>query len=440
MTGKAQQHFEILVIGGGPAGMAAAARAAECGARVGIVDDNFRLGGQIWRGGLDDFRSEDAKKTEASQWAERVRASGATTLCGLRVVHQPEVGVLLAENLDGYCELTYEKLVLATGARERFLPFPGWTLPNVMGAGGLQAMVKSGLPIRDKRVVIAGTGPLLLAVAAYLRNHGAEIPVICEQASWNDLAKFSLALFSWPEKIVQGFQLKRDLVGIPFAANSWPVAAHGQQALESVTISRAGKSENIPCDYLACGFHLIPNVELPLLLGCAVANGCVQVDDLQTTTVPSVFCAGEPTSIGGVELALIEGQIAGLAAARRGMEAKALFDKRRKARRLARLLDRTFRLRPELTSLPLPDTIVCRCEDVSYSRLRQHSSWRAAKLHTRCGMGPCQGRVCGPATQFLFKWNPDSVRPPVFPARVETLAAITGRSQLQHSEITGGQS
>jgi hypothetical protein len=280
----------------------------------------------------------------------------------------------------------------------------------------------------------------LLAVAAYLRNHGAEIPVICEQASWNDLAKFSLALFSWPEKIVQGFQLKRDLVGIPFAANSWPVAAHGQQALESVTISRAGKSENIPCDYLACGFHLIPNVELPLLLGCAVANGCVQVDDLQTTTVPSVFCAGEPTSIGGVELALIEGQTAGLAAARRGMEAKALFDKRRKARRLARLLDRTFRLRPELTSLPLPDTIVCRCEDVSYSRLRQHSSWRAAKLHTRCGMGPCQGRVCGPATQFLFKWNPDSVRPPVFPARVETLAAITGRSQLQHSEITGGQS
>jgi NADPH-dependent 2,4-dienoyl-CoA reductase/sulfur reductase-like enzyme len=445
MTGKAQQHFEILVIGGGPAGMAAAARAAESGARVGIVDDNFRLGGQIWRGEpgdarVDDARSDGARKTEASQWAEQVRTSGVTALCGLRVVHQPEPGALLAENLDGFCELTYEKLVLATGARERFLPFPGWTLPNVMGAGGLQAMVKSGLPIQGKRVVVAGTGPLLLAVASYLRQHGAEIPVICEQASWKSLAKFGLTLFSWPQKIIQGFQLKRDLAGVSFAANSWPLAAHGQKTLESVTISRAGKNQNIPCDYLACGFHLVPNIELPLLLGCAVDNGCVQVDDLQTTTVPSVFCAGEPTSIGGVELALIEGQVAGLAAAGHASVAMKSFGKRQKARLFARLLDRTFRLRSELRSLSLPDTIVCRCEDVSYSRLRQHSSWRAAKLHTRCGMGPCQGRVCGPAAQFLFGWNPDSVRPPVFPARVETLAAVTGQSQLQHSEVTGGRS
>jgi NADPH-dependent 2,4-dienoyl-CoA reductase/sulfur reductase-like enzyme len=400
-----------------------------------IFDSNFRLGGQIWRGVPDVL-----KTTEASQWAERVRASGVTALCGLRVVHQPEPGVLLAENLDGFCELTYEKLVLATGARERFLPFPGWTLPNVMGAGGLQTMVKCGLPIRGKRVVVAGTGPLLLAVAAYLRKHGAEIPVICEQASWSNLARFSLALLGWPGKIVQGLQLKRDLDGIPLAANSWPLAAHGHQVLESITVSRAGKNENIPCDYLACGFHLVPNVELPLLLGCAVASNGVQVDDFQTTTVPSVFCAGEPTSIGGVELALIEGQIAGLSAAGRAIEAKPLFGKRQKARRFVRLLERTFRLRSELRSLPLAETMVCRCEDVSYSRLRQHSSWRAAKLHTRCGMGPCQGRVCGPAAQFFFKWNPDSVRPPVFPARVETLAAMASQLQLQHSEPTGGQS
>jgi len=434
MNKEVQRRFDVLVIGGGPAGMAAAARAAECGARVGIVDDNFRLGGQIWRGEPDD-----GQKTDASRWAERVRASGVTALCGLRVVHQPESGVLLAENLDGFCELTYEKLVLVTGARERFLPFPGWTLPNVMGAGGLQAMVKCGLPIRGKRVVVAGTGPLLLAVAAYLRKHGAEIPVICEQASWRDLAGFGLALFRWPGKILQGLQLKRNLAGVPFAANSWPLAAQGRQTLESMTISHAGKAENIPCDYLACGFHLVPNIELPSLLGCAVANGCVQVDDFQRTTVPHVFCAGEPTGIGGVELSLIEGQIAGLAAAGHASEAQALLDERRKALRFARLLDHTFRLRSELRSLPSSETMVCRCEDVSYSHLLQHSSWRAAKLHTRCGMGPCQGRVCGPATQFLFKWNPDSVRPPVFPVRVETLAAMASQLQPQHSEVTGGQ-
>jgi NADPH-dependent 2,4-dienoyl-CoA reductase/sulfur reductase-like enzyme len=132
--------------------MAAAARAAECGVRVGIIDDNFGLGGQIWRSHSDDKQKHDnpsdAQRREAARWANRVRISGVTALCEWRVVHQPETGVLLAENLDGFCELTYANLILATGARERFLPFPGWTLPNVMGAGGLQAMVKCGLPIR----------------------------------------------------------------------------------------------------------------------------------------------------------------------------------------------------------------------------------------------------------------------------------------------------
>ena len=413
--------------------MAAAACAAECGVRVGIVDDNFKLGGQIWRG-----ESGDSKEKDASNWFEKFRKSGATALCGLRVAHQPESGVLMAENLDGFFELSYDKLVLATGARERFLPFAGWTLPNVMGAGGLQAMVKGGLPMRGKRVVVAGTGPLLLAVASYLRKHGAEIPMICEQASWWNLAQFGLALASWPAKIVQGVKFKRDLAGVPLAANSWPLVANGQNTLESVTVSRAGGVEEILCDYLACGFHLVPNVELPMLLGCSVDSGCVQVDEFQETTVPSVFCAGEPTSIGGVELALIEGQIAGFAAAGRTTEAKAWLGKRNKARRFAQLLDHTFRLRPELRSLSLPETTVCRCEDVSYARLQKHTSWRSAKLHTRCGMGPCQGRICGPATQFLFKWKPDSVRPPVFPARVETLAATATQSETQPTEVIGG--
>ena len=416
--------------------MAAAACAAEQSARVGIVDDNFRLGGQIWRGGTDVDNDDTQYKSEASKWVERLRASRVTSLCGQRVVHPPAAGVLLAENKDGFCELHYKNLVLATGARERFLPFPGWTLPNVMGAGGLQAMVKCGLPIRGKRVVVAGTGPLLPAVAAYLHQHGAEIPLICEQASWGSLARFGIALCSWPAKIVQGLQLKRSLGGIPFAAGSWPLAAHGNETLESATISRAGKSATIPCDYLACGFHLVPNIELPMLLGCGIGKGCVQVDDFQRTSVPSVFCAGEPTSIGGVELALIEGEIAGLAATGRSADARTLFGRRHRARRFAQLLDRTFRLRSELRSLPLPETLVCRCEDVSHSRLREHTSWRAAKLHTRCGMGACQGRVCGPATQFLFKWNTDSVRPPVFPARVETLAAAAGQLE-QHSEGVG---
>ena len=416
--GKNSQRFDVLVIGAGPAGMAAAARAAECGATVGLVDDNANFGGQIWRGGENE---------EAARWAGLLRDARVTKLFQTTVFDQPESGVLLAESADHVHELRYKNLILSTGARERFLPFPGWTLPNVMGAGGLQAMVKSGLPVRGKRVVVAGTGPLLLAVAAYLRKSGAEIPIICEQASWGNLARFGAALLRYPGKISQGRQLKRELAGIPYAANCWPLAAHGGQRLESVTISRSGRTKVIACDYLACGFHLVPNTELHSLLGCWMENGFVQVDDFQRTSVQGVFCAGEPTGIGGVELALVEGEIAGLAAANQTARAQKLFGERRKARHFARLLERTFRLRAELRELPAAETIVCRCEDVAYSRLQEHKTWRAAKLQTRCGMGPCQGRVCGPAVEFLFHWTPDSVRPPVYPVQVESLAGISGQ-------------
>ncbi len=201
--GKDSHHaFEVLVVGGGPAGIAASVRAADYGARVGLVDDNATSGGQIWRGASEGQHSQDA-----TRWSGLLRAA---------------------------------------------------TLPNVMGAGGLQAMVKSGLPIRGKRVVVAGTGPLLLAVAAYLRRQGAEIPTICEQASWSTLARFGAGLLAYPGKIVQARQLKKELAGILFAANSWPVAAHGGQRLESVTISRSGRTEAVPCDYLACDFIWFP--------------------------------------------------------------------------------------------------------------------------------------------------------------------------------------
>ena len=133
----------------------------------------------------------------------------------------------------------------------------------------------------------------------------------------------------------------------------WPVAAHGRNALQGVTIARGGKRQTIDCDYLACGFHLVPNIELPRLLGCKSLGGYVQVDCFQQTTVKGIFCAGEPTSIGGVELSLVEGQIAGLAAAGNEADARTLFDEREKSRRFARVLSRTFCLRRELRSLSL---------------------------------------------------------------------------------------
>jgi D-hydroxyproline dehydrogenase subunit alpha len=422
---NSKNRFDVLVVGGGPAGIAAAVRAAECGAKVGILDDNPALGGQIWRA------ASGSAPEDAAKWYDLLGSENVTVLCGTRVFHQPVPGILWAEGDEDLIELCYKNLVVATGARERYLPFPGWTLPNVMGAGGLQAMVKSGLPITGKRVVVAGTGPLLLAVAAYLRKHGAVIPLICEQAPFSALLRFGASLLKWPSKIVQAFKLKKEMADVQVAANSWPVAARGRETIERVIISRAGKLQTIECDYLACGFHLVPNIEFPALLGCEIQRDYVRVNDFQQTSVPSIFCAGEPTGIGGVELSLLEGQIAGLAAANSKSRAQALFRKRDKMRLFARALARAFALRPELKKLAAPDTLICRCEDVPYDYLQQHTSWRSAKLHTRCGMGPCQGRICGSATQFLFDWTPDSMRPPIFPVRVDSLGATLPKESDQ---------
>ncbi len=421
---KSTRH-DVVVVGAGPAGLAAAGSAASSGIRVLLVDDNPGVGGQIWRG-----EERNPTTQEASYWREKVRQAGVEILCGATVFDAPQTGMLLAETCAGVALLQYGRLIIATGARERFLPFPGWTLPNVMGAGGLQAMVKSGMPIEGKRAVVAGTGPLLLTVASYLHAHGARISLITEQAPMLRLARFSARLFGIPSKLRQAVMLNRQLAGVRYLTNCWPVAAHGDTQLERVTLTRNGKKWDVACDYLACGFHLIPNVELAVLMGCTLSGGLVAVDEVQATSIPNVYCAGEPTGIGGFELSIVEGQIAGFAAAGQQPEGERLFAARRKYRHFAAAMERSFELRPELRDVA-GDTTLCRCEDVSVGRVQAYSSWREAKLHTRCGMGPCQGRICGGAASFLFGWQTETVRPPVFPAQVAHIAAA---SDAMHSE------
>jgi len=408
---------DVLVVGAGPAGLAAAYRAATEGMRVTVVDDNPDSGGQIWRGEHKKITS-----TGAQIWFERIRNANIQFVNGARVFQQIEPGKLLAETASAVRELSYTKLLLATGARERFLPFPGWTLPNVVGAGGLQALVKTGLPVEGKKVVVAGSGPLLLAVAAYLRECGANVLLIAEQASALKLARFGVSVLQQAGKSAQSLTLQRRLKGVKYLSGCWPVAAHGDEKITSVSLVRAGKRFEVACDYLACGFHLVPNLELAELLGCKIEKGVVSVNEFQQTSAPEIFSAGESTGIGGLELSLVEGEIAGLAAAGNREAARKLFPVREKQQKFAQVLNRTFALRDELRELVEGETIVCRCEDVTFDRLRVHDSWRAAKLQTRCGMGPCQGRVCGAAVEFLFGWQAESVRPPVFPVRVESLA------------------
>lgn len=413
-----RQRFDILVVGAGPAGLAAAVCAAQAGATVGLIDDNPLPGGQIWRGGV-----RRASSKEAHAWFDAAqRASTLTLLTHTRVIAPCADDTLLVETPREAIALQFGRLVICTGARELFLPFPGWTLPGVVGVGGLQALMKGGLPLHGKRIVIAGSGPLLLAVAAAVRNEGADVRLIAEQTSRTRLIRFMPDLLKSPGKVVQAARLQWELRGISFRTSCWVTQAHGADRLKAVTFRQGPQTWDELCDYLACGFGLVPNLELAIALGCAIRDGVVVIDRWQQTSRARVYAAGEVTGIGGVDLALLEGKIAGYAATDQYRLAQQSFGARARACHFGNALARTFALREELRVLAQADTIVCRCEDVPYQALAQHTSWRSAKLQSRCGMGACQGRVCGAATNFLFGWTQDSIRPPLVPARLASFA------------------
>lgn len=411
---------DVLVVGAGPAGMAAAAAAAENGRRVCLLDQNAAAGGQIWRGYHEKHAANEPHGQVFAGLMGRLRSAGLAMRSEESVVAAVAQRVLRVESESRSEDIGYEQLILATGARERFLPFPGWTLPGVTGVGGLQALVKAGLPIAGKRVVLAGSGPLLLAVAAGLAKRGARIEGIFEQAPLSRLIRLGAALVSQPSKIAEGLRYRVAVGSASLKADAWVTRGHGSDRLVGVTVKVGGKERALDCDYLGCSFHLIPNLELPLLLGCRVERGSAVVDGSQMSSVDGIYCAGELTGIGGLDKALVEGEIAGLAAA--GRPVSHLLRQRAARMRFAKQLDETFAPRPELRALAEATTLVCRCEDVPHAALSGMRSWREAKLHTRCGMDACQGRICGPATAAIFGWEHDSVRPPLLPARVGSLA------------------
>lgn len=409
------KNSDVLIVGAGPAGIAAAVRASECGKRVAILDDNPATGGQIWRG----------RSPYGLAWFKKLEQCGAEILTGTRVITgDAQRRSLQVETANEAFEIHYEDLILATGARELFLPFPGWTLPNVTGVGGLQALVKSGLPVKGKRIVVAGSGPLLLAVASYLRQRGAEVPMILEQADSRRILRFAAALLAHSGKLLQAITLRASLFSTSYQTGAWVEAADGTDRVATVHIRAGGDRESISgVDYLAVAYGLRPNIELAQSLGCQTTHGAVVTNPFQQTSVGGIYCAGEAAGIGGVDLALIEGAIAGYASGGRADSANRLFVMRDKLRRFAEVLHQTFAPRPELRDLPRDDTVVCRCEDVRLAQLKTADCRRSAKLHWRCGMGPCQGRICGPAVEFLFGWQEEQkpVRPPIFPARVASL-------------------
>ena len=412
------RSVDVAVVGAGPAGLAAAVQAADAGASVLVVDQSPGLGGQIWR-----HRAGAPVPRNAARLLHAFARSDAEYIGGATVV-DAEQGRLALATSESAVHVRARTIVLATGARELFLPFPGWTLPNVFGVGGLQALIKSGLDVRGRRVVIAGTGPLLLPVAASAVQHGARVEAVAEQTPRRRMIAFAAGLWRSPGKLALAARYRTSFLGTRLRAGTWIVRAEGARVVERAVLTDGRREWVVPCDLVGAACGLIPNVEVGIAIGCRATSSGIAVDAGQQTTVSGVFAAGECTGIGGEELALVEGAIAGRAAA--GRDAAAWYARRNRLRAFAARLDAAFALRPELLLRADAQTVVCRCEDVRLGALDRDWGARQGKLATRAGMGACQGRVCGAALERMFAWEAPVLRPPLAPVTAAVLRDLDG--------------
>jgi NADPH-dependent 2,4-dienoyl-CoA reductase/sulfur reductase-like enzyme len=427
----------VIVIGAGPAGLAATLAALEGGAQVVLLDSADYLGGQYWRH-LPTTRPARNESLLHEDWSafrslrERLESDPRceiVTLAHVWAIEGARVHVMVGEpdgtNRDAR-EYSAAAVVMATGAYDRALPIPGWELPGVFTAGGAQALAKGERIAVGHRVVIGGAGPFLLPVAASLVLTGSTVVGVYEAShagrllrSWTtrpwELARASGKVFE-----MVGYASSHVRHRIPYVTGRAVTAIHGGDRVESVTVSAidrswapiAGSEKTIDVDAVCLGHGFTPRLELPIAAGCLVnAQRFIDVDEDQRTSVASVFAAGEITGIGGVDLALAEGAIAGHVAA--GGEAS---DNEMRQHRARRKTYRRFGARIEAahaiganwSKWLTAETVVCRCEEVSFGRLcsvvdvSQSTGLRSLRLLSRAGLGICQGRVCGRTVEELL--------------------------------------
>ena len=401
----------IIIIGAGPAGLAAAEAASRSGAEVALIDSASKKGGQYWRhrNSVKGYKSDRADQL----FAKIENASSVTHISDATVWSIEMQGGLYRVNyLQGGQEssLTAEKLIIATGAYDRSLPFPGWDLPGSMTPGAAQSLLKGHDLLPGKRIIVAGTGPFLLPVATGLAESGAEIVGLYEA---NNPLRWLLsvhALLLNPSKFLElvyyAKLLRRSKIA-PRFNQSVTRFSDGLATISGVN-SRLQigkkKSQTLSADVVAVGWGFLPDLTLGGIVGCAQkvdSDGTTifEVDDQQRSSVRNIWIAGEATGIGGADLSLIEGEIAGLSATGQSIRSTLRLNRIRK-QIFANALKLSYPVRDGWQSWLEENTTVCRCEEVKMSEICESvtelgaEDSRTAKLFTRAGMGLCQGRVC----------------------------------------------
>ena len=423
--------YDLLILGGGPAGLAAAAEGLAHGLHVGLVDERPTLGGQIYKQFGRGFRVREPHRlgrdyARGRRLIEAVEGTAARLLLRTSAVSIDATSVVLVEEGAHARAVSAERILLAAGAHDRPVVFPGWTLPGVLTAGGAQALVKTQRVTPGRRLVFAGSGPLALAFPAQLHHYGARVVLAIEAGpppTPLDLLRLAGAsrgnLGLLRDAIGYRAQLLRG--GVPLRYGRIVVRAEGDERVEAIVHAavdanwrvRPGSEERVEADTLCVGYGFFPSVELPLLAGCAMSydedlgGPLVIVDEWMRTTVAGVCAAGDGTGVAGSLVAVDEGRLAAMGAALdlgtlppdvAERRAAPLRERLRRKRAFREALRPMHAIGAGIYELARPDTVVCRCEEVVRNDVDRAVDGSAdinvVKSLTRAGMGLCQGRSC----------------------------------------------
>lgn len=457
------EQVELLVIGGGPAGLSASLAAVQSGAQVTLVDAYPQPGGQYYRQPPDRLVSQSTPHQRQGQaLIRRVHQAGVRLLSGTAVSSLSPDRTLLCSDAHSAFLMQARAVIIASGAFERPVSFPGWTLPGVLMTGGIQTLLYQHV-LPGSRVLLAGTGPLQLVVAKKLLEAGVEVAAVLEGSRLlRNAVPHAAAVWGQSERLVEGAQSLLSMIAhaVPYRLGWGILEARGANSVTGAVIARLdrdwrpiqGTEQDIACDTIGVSFGLTPFNTLSKLAGAQQSwrpdqGGETPVRNADfETSIPGIYAVGDGAGIGGFRMSVLEGQLAGLRAAallRYGKDRTESAIRQVRLRinresRFQRMYSALFTPGPGVFELAKDDTLVCRCEGVTYSRLREFiqqgsQSVQEIKNGLRIGMGECQGRMCSHMVlhtlsrlsgKTIAEVGLFSARPPVFPLSVAALASL----------------